>query len=227
MNNLKVLKEALIYSPILVASLFFSSCTDVNLFKSGGLVQSSLKTGAGIDTGNDKTKEQEEEKKEEDKTGPDYVYNGSCSLKFNLGRTSSLTPELKKGDQTCIEYSPKAYQGADSTGATIIIVSAVWCGPCQQLKSKFSELSDVAEKHKATVKIFLDSGQLTQSAMDGYGPSEFFVSSDIQALESKYGRLASFPTIFIIDKNGKRVKDIPNYGPDYVISESDKFLETL
>ena len=134
-----------------------------------------------------------------------YVYSGSCTTKFKVGRGSSLAPEVKKNDMACVEYSPKAYQGAGATGATVIVVSATWCEPCKQFKTEFPDLLDIAEKHKATVKVFVDSA--TQSEIDHYGPEEFFVSQDLDAIEKKYGVISYFPKIFVIDKNGQLVQE--------------------
>lgn len=199
----------MLWSPILLSSMWLTSCTDLNLFKSGGLAGQGTTPVKIIDPVDPKD-------------------HGKCSLEFNLSRGSSLAPEKKKGDKTCLEYSPQAYQGADATGATILIISAVWCGPCKSIKAEFSQLQDIADKHKATVKIFLDSAQTTQSAIDSYGPAEFFVSLDIAALESKFGRIASFPTIIVIDKNGQQVMKSVGYSSvSGLFSEIDSKLEQL
>lgn len=219
-------KKALIYSPILMSSFLFFSCTDVNLFKSGGLMGGlhGSNSNEELNPGGGGSSDDNSAGGGGNSSG-DYTYNGKCSIKFDVGRSSSLSPEIKNGDKLCLEYSPKDYQGAGATGATVIIVSAVWCAPCHEYKNHYSQLLDVTEKHKATVKIFLEQSA-SSSDVAGYGPSEFFVSKDIKALESIVGRIGGFPTTFILDKNGQVKYKQEGFGTS-IFSEIDNVLSGL
>jgi hypothetical protein len=202
---------------LLVGVQTMVGCVDMNFLKSLSADPQSAanSTNIGKDEKNSNEKNNEKDDSNDDDNSNDqgsgYTYSGSCKSKIKLVRSSTLAPELKDGDAACVEYSPKAYQGADSTGATIVIVSATWCNPCTQFKSQYPALLDAAEKHKATVKVILQDG--TDSVARNYGLPDFFMSRDLRAFETQYGRVPYFPYIVLIDKNGNKIKTLnPNVG---------------
>lgn len=206
---------------LILMNFFLFGCVDYNAFKVGADTASSL-------TSELQPEEGAQEPPAEGGGGggtQGYEYKGHCSAKFVVDKNSSLATELKNGDKACIEYSPKDFQGAGATGATVVIVSAVWCSPCKQLKTKFSELSDIAEKHKATVKIFLEKAA-TSAEVAAYGPTDFFVSKDLKTLEGVVGPIGGFPTILILDKYGKVAFRMSGFSSD-VIAKLDEELSKL
>lgn len=155
-----------------------------------------------------------------------YNYTGSCVQKIKLERSSSLTPELKAGEQMCVEYSPKVYQGAGSTGATVVLVSATWCAPCKAFQKEYKKLLEVAEKHKATVKIILDRRATDEQISSYPAPAEFFISKDLRAFEEGVlgagNRVPGFPTVYVINSKGKVVKEL-----SASVSDIEDVLEKL
>lgn len=155
-----------------------------------------------------------------------YQYNGSCVQKIKIDRPSVLAPEIKAGDLACIEYSPKAYQqGQGVTGATVVIVSATWCGPCNELKKHYSELLEVTEKHKASVKVILIDA--TPEQLNSYAPSEFFVSHFDENFSYVFGEVKYVPHIVILNNKGKVVETVEGNSAKDRISNIESALENL
>lgn len=186
---------------VLTSLVSLVSCVDANFLKQAGAGAINSGGTNNLDRDNVKDDQKKDDTVKEDDNTADYKYTGSCTKKFTLTKSSSLTPELKKGDSVCLEYSPKSYQGSGATGATIIIASATWCGPCKQFKEQFSQLQDLAERHKATIKIFLEPNESDSTVTNYTNVSEIFMSKDQTPIMQVF-QLRSYPSIVVLDNKG-------------------------